>query len=591
MTRPLIAKALELASTTIKTGDVPKIVIEAPTGYGKSIGAPLFFKVFKEYGLAESFLHVLPLRAIVRDIYICTILNSLGVISPELCGNRAPPIQIGETLRELGLRTIDIAYQMGDLTIGEFIVKNVLNKQPLFDAKYVVTTIDSFLYNLFRAPITELMSVKKHYAIPRLRIFISAVYLDEAHIVFEEGTEGGKDEESSNIYTAAVKAFKVLNAFKTPLIMASATMGKAVLEEILRESDGKVKIVRLGPRDETKDSIIEISDREFVDRVMSVNWHTKLVKNEEVADIAKEHVETGLKVLIVKDSVSEAIETYKKLKNRVHEKNVVLIHGKMIRGDRENALNIIKKMNNPGIVISTSVIEAGVNVSFDVLITDGLRPRSVVQRAGRVCRDNECEDALIYIIENRSDEKLREFIKNNRICWRIPFDVQDYKGYGQLLDSLKGPNLNRKLMSELEALVEPLFVSSGKIEKILENWSYALVRVGIIDVIVEDSISEIERWSYGELIARGLSAPVSLVEELLKRGCVTGVVAIWVNGDIERVEEVCDVNKLLSGRGFDVKKFIECSRETHRRHFGDPPTLIAVMAKKSCYESWIGFRV
>ncbi|MEM1639449.1 MAG: CRISPR-associated helicase Cas3' [Desulfurococcaceae archaeon] len=585
MPRPLISKAIELVSKS-KDNVVPRVILEAPTGYGKSISAMLFYKVIKESELANSFLHVLPLRSIVRDIYLCTLLNSLGVVPAEQCGGKSPPVEILSILREAGLTTKDIAYQMGDLLIGEY--TNVFNKQPLFDAKYVVTTLDSFLYNLFRVPIVEIFSTKKHYAIPRLRIFISAVYLDEAHMVFEE------ENEASALYTATVKALEIIDSFKSPMLIASATMGEKVLGSIISRMKGNIKIVRLGPRDREECNVIEVSDNEFVDKMTSIEWRTELIKKEDVVKTTEEHARSGLRVLVVRDSVKLAVETYNELKSRGI--NVVLIHGKMTRGDRETAMKNIKNMRREGVVVSTSVIEAGVNVSFDVLVTDGSRPRSVVQRAGRVCREGECEEALVYIVEDKEliDERLLEYVRKSqgrdyRICWRIPFDLpsRNSKGYSQLLDYLEEPSQDRRLQDSLEALASPLFVSSYTIDSFLQKHGYALTRIGIVDLVIGD-LSEIKTWRYSDFVLNGLTVPVSLINKIAES--IEGVIIAWGENDVEDVDIVCSANEIIDKQDIRMRSFVKCIHEAYKSRATQTPIYTGILARRDCYVRGVGLK-
>lgn len=586
MFRPLIFRAIELASRN-KGSIVPRVILEAPTGYGKSVSAPLFYKVIKESELATSFLHVLPLRSIVRDIYLCTLLNSLGVVSSDHCGDKSPPREISNILCEAGLTVNDLAYQMGDLLIGESV--NTFNKQPLFDAKYVVTTLDSFLYNLFRVPITELFGTKKHYAVPRLRIFISAVYLDEAHMVFEE------ENEASTIYTAVVKALEIIDSFKSPMLIASATMGEKTLGTIIEKMKGNIKVVRLGPQDREHGNIIEVSDNEFVEKMGRVEWRTELIKEENVVKTAEEHAHSGQKVLLVRDSVKLAVETYNELRRRGTD--VELIHGKMTRGDREAAMKNIKNIRGGSIVVSTSVIEAGVNVSFNVLITDGSRPRSVVQRVGRICREGECNEALIYIVENEKfiDKRLLEYVRKSReinrgICWRIPFDLPSIncKGYSQLLDLLEEPRVDIRLQDSLDALTSPLFVSSYTINDVLREHGYALTRIGIVDLVIGD-FNEVKTWRYSDFVLNGLTVPVSLIGKIAEY--IEGVVVAWGEDSVEDVSLVCSNSDIINNGGFNMRGFIECIRKAYKSRYMRTPIYTGILAREDCYLKGVGLKL
>ena len=79
------------------------------------------------------------MRAIVRDI----LFNEASGLLKRIERNEIT-----------WLKSDDIGYQMGEYLEG-------IKKTPLFDAKYIVTTIDSLLYNFFRIPVTEIFEWRR----------------------------------------------------------------------------------------------------------------------------------------------------------------------------------------------------------------------------------------------------------------------------------------------------------------------------------------------------------------------------------------------------------------------------------------------
>jgi len=138
------------------------LVIELPTGYGKTTAGPLLYKSYRKAGLCWKAIHVLPLRAIVE--------KALKDFTEEYSD-------------------IEFAYQDGDVLLTQYGYK----KDPFFASEYVLTTVDSFIHNLFKAPVTELHKLVEgrpvHYHIPFTYVYPSCVFIDEAHVAAQDEAE------------------------------------------------------------------------------------------------------------------------------------------------------------------------------------------------------------------------------------------------------------------------------------------------------------------------------------------------------------------------------------------------------------------
>lgn len=87
--------------------------------------------------------------------------------------------------------------------------------------------------------------------------------------------------------------------------------------------------------------------------------------------------------------------------------DIVLLHSRFRPGDRERIIRqILTEPPKAGrIVITTQVIEAGVDISAMTLFTEIAPWPSLIQRFGRCNRFGEYEDAIIYWIEIPEDKK------------------------------------------------------------------------------------------------------------------------------------------------------------------------------------------
>lgn len=110
------------------------------------------------------------------------------------------------------------------------------------------------------------------------------------------------------------------------------------------------------------------------------------------------------KVLIIVNTINKAIEIYQKLKDE-NVQNVNLLHSRFIQSDRSekerNIKEFSKNRDEVGIWITTQIVEASLDIDFDMLYTEMSTLDSLFQRLGRCYRSREyCENipnVKIYI--------------------------------------------------------------------------------------------------------------------------------------------------------------------------------------------------
>jgi CRISPR-associated endonuclease/helicase Cas3 len=464
-------RLLDVALKSIEGLSAPDrvFVIEAPTGYGKSVGAPVIAALNHEKQFSFNFIHVLPLRTIVEDLYLCKYLSALGMQSP-ICGDKAPPKPFCEALKSLGVSSADVAYQMG----FDYMLRGVGKKEPTYDAKVVISTLDSFAYNFLRIPVTELFREVKHYATPRARILTATIFLDEVHMLnrFE-------DEASERV----LALLKVLIEFsletQTPLVMASATLWSAFRSSIERWSGGKVMFFTISGEDGKSGSVVHVRDREYEDLAKSVRWCTRVVDEDVLISKVMEHVESGERVLVVRDRVSDAVELYTKLS--LSEREKALLHGRLCLSDREKSL---EKAKSAKVVVATPVVEAGVDWDFDVAFRDATNIPSLIQVLGRVCRSRaDCEGSAYLIKVSGSPKELIELASSGKyIDWRIPYSYtrgvgEEAVGYQHVLE-LQRAEVRESPEAEaiFRGLIAPMALPSLYINIAVQDYGYSLLK-------------------------------------------------------------------------------------------------------------------
>lgn len=330
-------KAIEETLRRLDQGK--SVLLKAPTGYGKTTLTKILANaVTKGNEVGSRVIHVLPLRAIVEDLYGKLIEDSKrGIIYT----------------RSIGAQDMDYS------------------DAPFFIKKVTITTLDTFVMNLFKLPPAELYNIFKnygsHYELPRAMIYSSIVIFDEVHLMGEEGRP----------LTAALASMKVLKEAEVPLVIMSATVDQG-LEEIIR------KYINV--------DVVEAND-------YHINRQIRVIKleNEDPIEDAKRQVMSGKRVLLIFNTRKDAIDAYKRLRDL----NPVLIHAKFNREDRRE---LTRKVLDPKtrLVISTQVIEAGVDTTFDVLITEAAPAHNLIQRAGRVARYGGYGEVHVFPISKES---------------------------------------------------------------------------------------------------------------------------------------------------------------------------------------------
>lgn len=115
--------------------------------------------------------------------------------------------------------------------------------------------------------------------------------------------------------------------------------------------------------------------------------------NEDIEEICEKS--KNKKVLIIVNTINKAIELYNQLKNEGAE-NINLLHSRFLLNDRNAKEREIKKFSNSknekGIWITTQIVEASIDIDFDLLYTEMSTLDSLFQRLGRCYRSREYED-------------------------------------------------------------------------------------------------------------------------------------------------------------------------------------------------------
>ena len=156
-------------------------------------------------------------------------------------------------------------------------------------------------------------------------------------------------------------------------------------------------------------------------RVAVVNETRPRLTVKSLARFAEERCAEEGSTLIVMNTKRSALELARMLAERDFAE-VFLVTGYQCSAHREKRLSDIKRaldearrgLRPPFICVSTSLIEAGVDISFSCGIRAVTGIDSVVQLTGRINRNGETPLANLYLISHEGDERVPPDIKETR---------------------------------------------------------------------------------------------------------------------------------------------------------------------------------
>jgi len=357
------------------------VVAIAPTSFGKTVTSPHVYMKLKDDGLVDNLIHVVPIMALIKEIY------------------------------EKKFSYLSSRFRLGYQAHAD--IKSGL-KSSYFLTDITVTTLDSFIWNIYRIPVAEFSKVlanlsQGHYYPIIASVITSLTVLDEAHMYLGEGF-------APKTLPFIVATIKTLNKLKVPLVIESATLPSTYIETLVnnlskngvriiyacsnRHSNSQVDKIRslVG-----EDKLTLIDEYEDFSLENNIDWITKIVSREEALNVARDYCNSK-RVLFIANTVDRAVSTYRELKDICS--NSTLIHSRLIESDKhaaEREIEAIRKLGS-GLIVATQVVEVGVEVNADVLITDAAPIDNLAQRAGRLCRDSKCDKAEVYIIKPKPEE-------------------------------------------------------------------------------------------------------------------------------------------------------------------------------------------
>ena len=512
--RQLVLRVLEEISTT-KGRKI--IILQAPPGYGKTaIPYAIGLSTMFDHSSYCRSIHVLPLRSIIEDVWL----------------------RLQKFLMKLG-----ISKHLVDSVIGAQMM--YVHGSPFLQKNMVFTTIDTFFMSAAKLPPQELSRVARglygYYEIPRASILQSAVVFDEVHLFIEESTGRLKKGKVGKAQSALMSLIRFLLHGGVPVVVMSATMPSKLREELvrmIRAMGHKIEVSELLYYRDGRDP-----DFESIKASSKVKNIPIIIKSSDecikaIRRIVEEKASSYSRILVVLNTVKRAVKLYRQL-----NVNASLLHSLFTPPDRAMKLKELKNKDK-WVLVSTQVVEAGVDISAEVLITDASPANSLVQRAGRACRRGESEGEIIVIYDEAEAnegygiydstliERTFRYIMENcsSLIWHLPKVDDSFvksRGYEDLIESVYADfkfKLTPKWTYEM-LLKTPFPDSKTALEFYLDYGSFTrdtpLMPLILLPSFVKDGdildASEIQFLSYNN----GIPAKPSILYSLAKNGLLS----------------------------------------------------------------------
>ena len=181
-------------------------------------------------------------------------------------------------------------------------------------------------------------------------------------------------------------------------IWMSATLEKDWIKTVDFDKDQDIKVLQLSEEDYEHERIRKVKDAKRKIKKIDVKTAHQLAQK-----VYGEHEAKTVSIIIV-NTVERSKEVFSELKKiREIEKNgdleVVLLHSHFRQEERVHIVEkILSKHYENMIIVSTQVIEAGVDISSKKLFTEVCPASSFIQRAGRCNRWGEFNDGAEVIV-------------------------------------------------------------------------------------------------------------------------------------------------------------------------------------------------
>ena len=335
------------------------IIVVASTGIGKTEGALLWA------GDSKTF-YTLPIKVSINAIY-----------------KRIWDENYYDKNKFTFLHSDAKSIMRKDEEIDDYQLKYIETRHLIYPL--TICTVDQLFYFVFKSLGTEKYAATLKY---------SKIIIDEIQ------------SYTPDIISFLIFGLKVVNDLGGKFCIMTATLPPIVkyfLEETIGKENIKIAEKPFYKKDYNGNIIIR----------HKIKYEEKDFEYNEILEKAKNN-----KVLIICNTVRRSQDVYIELKKENKQNiEINLLHSRFIFKERKEKENKIqefastkeeKRNNDSGIWISTQIVEASLDIDFDVLYTDMCSADSLLQRMGRCYRNRiyEKDEPNIFIYNNKDGKEI-----------------------------------------------------------------------------------------------------------------------------------------------------------------------------------------
>ena len=484
------------------------VIAIAQTGMGKTEAGLLWI------GNAKGFF-ILPLKTAINAIYE-RIKN--GIVKDNEIDEKVGLLH-SET-KEIYLE--DFSKKVNkDIEIKENYFKNLevyYERTKQLSLPLTICTLDQIFDFVYRYKGFELKLATLSY---------SKVVLDEIQMY------------SPDLLAYVIKGLKYITNLGGKFAILTATFPK-IIEDLLKKEGVEFEI----SQNFTKKDLPLRHSVEVIENLIDIDFIvSKFNKN---------------KILVICNTVKEAQRVYEELKEKLpDEEKINLFHSKYIKKDRKTKETEILKLGNKrckdyGIWITTQIVEASLDIDFDILITELSDLNGFFQRMGRCYRNRELkgEEANCFIF--LGDEKR----KNTGVGYVVDKEIYN-KSKELILEKIDGKLYEEEKMEYVSQLyTTENLKETDYYKKVLDTLDY----LELIGVYEKDS-QEVKKEFRN--IESYIAIPKNIYDENLKD--IENGIEIINNSNSTREEKLKVKMKIrdltLSIQGYEIKNIAKFVKE------------------------------
>jgi CRISPR-associated endonuclease/helicase Cas3 len=422
------------------------VILLAPTGSGKTEFAYMFSK-------GRKMIFSLPLKAAVNSVY----MRSCELFGEGNCAilHSDAQLMLYDELTNNGKEKIDESV-MGD-------IQRITSVSRMLGFPVQVCTGDQIFPIVLKYP-----GYERTFCV----LSNSCLIIDEIQAY---------DPRAIAIIITLIREAVIMGS---KVLLMTATLPDFIKDDLKRAfglNDLKKMFVRKKMKQEEVEKIEEDADisqiliNKYEDESFGgIEKHNIIFEKKMIEeDIAKicELMQRGKRIIVIRNKVKNAQDTYIKIKNELNipeeelESKLFLLHSKFTQSDRKKIEEkvVVKEFRNSKniefggkILISTQIVEASLNIDADYLFTDIAPADALVQRMGRIYRRYrsgkhapEEPNVIVYCGKKNNKNHTKELYRGVYLEDIIKSTVE---AFSKIIKA-NGPVLNEKIKAEIIKIV------------------------------------------------------------------------------------------------------------------------------------------